>query len=106
LNELRSASFLTEPDAQLADGLARQVAAVERLASLRSALHAEVTRIEARTDEIRRQLFAARLGDPLSENLVDEIGAFSEAIRLLRRRLHQAKHEADHPIPPARPASG
>jgi hypothetical protein len=106
LEELRSASFLTERDAQLADGLARQVAAVERLASLRRALRAEITRIEARTEEIRQEVFAARLGDPLAENLVDEITAFSRAIRSFGRQLKQAKQEADHPIAPGRPASG
>jgi hypothetical protein len=106
LNELRSASFVTERDAQLADGLARQVAAIERLTSLRSALRAEMARIEMRMDEIRQQLFAVRLGDPLPENLVGEISASSEAIQSLRTQLQQAKHEADHPIAPGQPGRG
>jgi hypothetical protein len=106
LSELRSASFLTERDAKLADGLARQVAAIEHLASLRGALRAEMARIEVRTDEIRQQVFAARLGDPLAGNLVDEISAFCETIGSLRERLRETKDEASHPIPPGGPSAG
>jgi hypothetical protein len=106
LNELRSAAFLTESQAHLADGLATQVAATERLASLRVALQAEIVRIEVRTEEIRQAVFAARLGNPLSENLVVEIRAYSETIRSVRRQLQRAKQEAEHPIGQGAPTPG
>lgn len=96
LDELRSSSFLTERNAQLADHLARKVAALERLGSLPRAFHAEATRIEERTEEVREQLFAARLGAPLPDSLVDEISAFSKDIRSLGRQLQQARHDAGH----------
>jgi class 3 adenylate cyclase len=94
LHELRSSSFLTERDAQVADGLAMQLAALDCLASLRPKLHAELARIETRTKEIRHQVFAARLGHPLSEDLVSEINNDCQAVQSLRRQLQRAKHEA------------
>jgi chromosome segregation ATPase len=106
LNKLRSAPFLRQGDAQLADRLAGHVAAIERLASLRSALRAEMARVEVRTDDIQQQVFAARLGDPPTENLVDEISGFTDTIQSLRTRLQEAKHQAEHPISYGGSASG
>ncbi|MDQ2969164.1 MAG: adenylate/guanylate cyclase domain-containing protein [Actinomycetota bacterium] len=106
LDKLRNVAFLSERDAQLADCLAKQVAALERLASLRSALRAEITRIEARTNEIRQEIFVARLGGPFSDSLVNEVNAFCESVRSLGRRLQQAEHEAHTLSRQARRISG
>jgi hypothetical protein len=97
LDELRHADFLSEQDARIADGLAKQAGALERLVSLRSALRAEILRIEARTNEIRQEIFGARVGDPLSENLASEMRACYESVQSLGGRLRQVEREA-HPF--------
>jgi class 3 adenylate cyclase len=103
LKVLRNSAFLSERDAQVADALARKVAALESLAELRPALGAEVGRIEARRNEIRQEIFRARLGDPLSDGLVDEVDGLRESIESLDARFEQAlvvaKHAAAEPAP-------
>jgi class 3 adenylate cyclase len=103
LKVLRNSAFLSERDAQVADALARKVAALESLAELRPALGAEVGRIEARTNEIRQEIFRARLGDPLSDGLVDEVNGLRESIESLDARFEQALVVAKHAAAEAAP---
>jgi class 3 adenylate cyclase len=66
LKTLRNSAFLSERDARVADALAKKVDALESLAKLRPALRTEVGRIEARTNEIRQEIFRARLSERMA----------------------------------------
>jgi class 3 adenylate cyclase len=94
LEALTDGSLLTEEEAQLADDLARQVEALDRLAELRPRLVESIERIDSRADEIREEVFRARRGHPVSEGLVDEVTTLSDSMLSLCAEAYQAEEAA------------
>jgi hypothetical protein len=87
LDKVRGAHFHSARGAYLADQLARQLAVLDEFTRLRSTSADEIERIEARTDEMRRDIFQARLGRPLPPTYTDEIAEFVDSIRSLNAQM-------------------
>jgi class 3 adenylate cyclase len=94
LDTLRDGRLLSTEEARLADDIARQVDALDRLADLRPKLRVAIERIDSRANEIRQEVFAARLGHPVSDSLIDEVKTLSESMLTLCRQAHQAEEAA------------
>lgn len=60
---------------------------LDELDVLRSTLSTEIERVENRTDEIRKDIFEARLGEPLPASHAAEVAAFSETIKSLSTQM-------------------
>jgi Bacterial transcriptional activator domain len=94
LDTLRDGMLLTEDEAHLVDDLARQVDALDLLAELRPKLRAAIERIDSRANEIRQEIFRARLRHPVSDSLTDEVKTLSESILALCGQAYQAEEAA------------
>jgi class 3 adenylate cyclase len=94
LDTLRDGMLLTEDEAHLADDLARQVDALDRLAELQPKLRVAIERIDSRANEIRQEIFRARLGHPVSDSLIDEVKNLSESMLTLCGQAYQAEEAA------------
>jgi class 3 adenylate cyclase len=94
LDALRDGTLLTEQEALLADDLARQVEALDRLAELRPLLRAAIERIDSRANDIRQEVFRSRLGHPVSDGLVGEVRTLSESMLLLCGEANRAEEAA------------
>jgi class 3 adenylate cyclase len=105
VDELRGATFLTEHEGQLVDDLARQLAAVDRLAELHPLLRAEIERIDSRERTIRDEVFRARLGEPVSDSLVDEVKTLSESMLALCKQAYEAEEVTRPAVLASRPKS-
>jgi class 3 adenylate cyclase len=97
LDSLRADHFLTNEQARLADELAIQVEALDRLAALRPLMRAEIARVAAQVGELQEEVFSVRRGRPPTEGLVEAMIAESAAIQSLCAQVQQAEHDARPP---------
>jgi class 3 adenylate cyclase len=105
LDTLSDGSLLTESEAQLADDLARQTDALDRLSELRPRLRETIERIDARSEEIREEVFRARVGHPLSEGVVDEVTMLSDSMLSLCAEAYEAEEAVRPAAVTSRPKS-
>jgi class 3 adenylate cyclase len=91
LDTLTDGSLLSQEEAALADDLATQIEALDRLAELQPRLTESIARIDSREGEIRDQVFRARRGHPLPEGLVEEVTTLSESMLSLCAQAHRAE---------------
>ncbi|HZC28429.1 MAG TPA: hypothetical protein VE269_01720, partial [Gaiellaceae bacterium] len=101
LESLRTDPFPTKEEAGLADELAKQAEALDRLARLRPALRAEIKRVGAQANRLREDVFSARMGRPLPGGLVKELNAQCAEMHSLCAEVHAAEQEA-RPASPMR----
>jgi class 3 adenylate cyclase len=101
VDAVRSDPFLTKEEANLADVLAKQWQALDRLAELRPVLRTQIKRVGAQATELREEVFAIRMGRPLSGGLIEELSAQCASIRSLCAQVQEAERDARH-FEPAR----
>ena len=94
LGALRNDPFLTKEEATLADDLAKQDEALDRLVKVRPALRAEIRRIGAQANYLREEVFSARMGRPVTGGLVEELNAQCASIRSLCAQVREAEQDA------------
>jgi class 3 adenylate cyclase len=105
LDSLTDGSLLSEEEAELADDLATQIEALDRLAELQPRLIESIERIDSREDEIRDEVFRARRGHPLPEGLVDEVTTLSESMLALCAEAYRAEEAVRPAVATRRPRS-
>jgi class 3 adenylate cyclase len=84
-------------EAMLADDLARQADAVDRLARLRPALRAEIERAAAQTSGLQEEVFNVRRGRPPTEGLIAELNAQRVSIQSLCAQAQEAERDTRGP---------
>jgi class 3 adenylate cyclase len=94
LDSLRADHFLTKEEARVADDLAAQVEALDRLAHLRPVLRAEIERGAAQAKGLQEQVFNVRRGRPLTEGLIDELNAQCLSIQSLCADVQETEQHA------------
>jgi hypothetical protein len=57
-------------------------------------LRSEIKQIQTRADQIRDDVFNARLGRPPPDDLIDEVNARAQSIRSLCADAHEAEQNA------------